>query len=57
MICRLPKHDPSFSSMNENPPLESRLVFTQPPTVTLRRLSDGELLHTIYEAADLIHPR
>lgn len=32
--------------------IDTHASLTQPPWVTLRRLSDGELLHTIYEPAD-----
>jgi dipeptidyl-peptidase-4 len=39
--------DPEFETF-----IDSYNSTTQPPIVTLRRLSDGELLHTIYEAAD-----
>lgn len=39
--------DPAFETF-----IDSYNSATQPPTITLRRLSDGELLHTIYEASD-----
>ena len=32
-------HEPSFSSMKENPPLDSRLVRTQPMTVNVEPIS------------------
>jgi dipeptidyl-peptidase-4 len=39
--------DPAFETF-----IDSYNSNTQPPVVTLRRLSDGQLLHTIYEPAD-----
>ena len=39
--------DPRFETF-----IDTHNSLTQPPTVTLRRLSDGELLRTIYEPAD-----
>ena len=39
--------DPTFETF-----IDSYNSLTQPPVVTLRRLDDGELLHTIFEPAD-----
>ncbi|MFN2106496.1 MAG: DPP IV N-terminal domain-containing protein, partial [Candidatus Promineifilaceae bacterium] len=39
--------DPRFETY-----IDTHNSLTQPPTVTLRRLSDGDLLRTIYEPAD-----
>jgi dipeptidyl-peptidase-4 len=39
--------DPAFETF-----IDTYNSTTQPPVVTIRRLSDGQLLHTIYEPAD-----